>query len=84
MRQISMVGAVSEESGGYFPDALDLLETNPFLNVASPWGLLSCLNLECRSQSNDGPILWIRPGEQMVPSVDLGRGSPMKKRYGIS
>nr|XP_002128656.1 round spermatid basic protein 1-like [Ciona intestinalis] len=81
MRQISLVGAVHEEAGGYMPDVLDMLEENPFLNITSPWGAMSCVDLECRSLSNDGPILWIRPGEQMVPAADLkGIGSPAKRR----
>ena len=29
--------------------------------------------------SNDGPILWIRPGEQMVPTTDVTK-SPFKRR----
>nr|CAB3265802.1 round spermatid basic protein 1-like [Phallusia mammillata] len=79
MRQISLVGAVHEEAGGYFPDILDILEKDPFLNITSPWGDMSCVNLESRSHSNDGPILWIRPGEQMVPAADF-KGSPAKRR----
>lgn len=79
MRQISLVGAVHEEAGGYFPDILDILEKDPFLNITSPWGEMSCVDLESRSHSNDGPILWIRPGEQMVPAADF-KGSPAKRR----
>lgn len=79
MRQISLVGAVHEEAGGYFPDILDMLEEDPFLKYTSPWGEMSCVDLDDRAKSNDGPILWIRPGEQMVPANDL-RGSPMKRR----
>lgn len=30
---ISLVGTVSEESGGYLPDVLDMLEENPFLRL---------------------------------------------------
>jgi hypothetical protein len=30
---ISLVGTVSEESGGYIPDVLDMLEENPFLRL---------------------------------------------------
>ena len=33
MRQISLVGAVDEEVGDYFPEFLDLLEESPFLKV---------------------------------------------------
>ena len=30
---ISLVGTVSDESGGYIPDVLDMLEENPFLRL---------------------------------------------------
>ena len=33
MRQISLVGAVDEEVGDYFPEFLDMLEDSPFLKV---------------------------------------------------
>lgn len=32
LHQISLVGKVHEEVGGYFPDLLKRLEQNPFLN----------------------------------------------------
>lgn len=35
MRQISLVGAVDEEVGDYFPEFLDMLEESPFLKVGS-------------------------------------------------
>ncbi|XP_039263846.2 uncharacterized protein LOC120339724 [Styela clava] len=79
MRQISLVGVVHEESGGYLPDILDILEKDPFLRKTTPWGEMSCTPMECRSLSNDGPIMWIRPGEQMIPTADL-KGSPVKRR----
>ena len=40
MRQISLVGAVDEEVGDYFPEFLDMLEESPFLKV--------CPNSPCR------------------------------------
>lgn len=33
MRQISLVGAVDEEVGDYFPEFLDMLEDSPLLKV---------------------------------------------------
>ena len=49
MRQISLVGAVDEEVGDYFPEFLDMLEDSPFLKVrennikqSKLWELLSC------------------------------------------
>lgn len=39
MRQISLVGAVDEEVGDYFPEFLDMLEESPFLKVRT---VISC------------------------------------------
>ena len=36
MRQISLVGAVDEEVGDFFPEFLGLLEESPFLKVSPP------------------------------------------------
>uniref|UniRef100_A0A3P9KIZ1 Round spermatid basic protein 1 n=1 Tax=Oryzias latipes TaxID=8090 RepID=A0A3P9KIZ1_ORYLA len=83
MRQISLVGAVDEEVGDYFPEFLDMLEESPFLKRTLPWGTLSSLKLDCRSQSDDGPIMWVRPGEQMVPTADMPK-SPFKRRRSMN
>ncbi|TRY70458.1 hypothetical protein TCAL_17337 [Tigriopus californicus] len=76
---ISLVGTVSEEAGGFFPDILDMLEENPFLRLTMPWGELSSLHDMNPTKSNDGPILWIRPGEQSIPTGELGK-SPLKRK----
>ncbi|TSL61245.1 Round spermatid basic protein 1 [Bagarius yarrelli] len=83
MRQISLVGAVDEEVGDYFPEFLDMLEESPFLKMTLPWGTLSSLKLDCRSQSDDGPIMWVRPGEQMIPTADMPK-SPFKRRRSMN
>ena len=44
-----------------------------------PWGELSSLKDMNPMKSNDGPILWMRPGEQSIPTVELGK-SPLKRR----
>jgi len=50
-----------------------------------PWGPLSIVDMETPEESNDGPILWIRPGEQLVPTADMPSKSPYKrKRTGIN
>merc|ERR1711981_276881 len=76
---ISLVGTVSDESGGYIPDVLDMLEENPFLRLTMPWSDNSVLNEMHPTKSNDGPILWMRPGEQSIPTIELG-SSPFKRR----
>ncbi|XP_026556959.1 round spermatid basic protein 1-like protein [Pseudonaja textilis] len=79
MRQISLVGAVDEEVGDYFPEFLDMLEDSPLLKCTLPWGTLSSLKLESRKDSDDGPIMWVRPGEQMIPVADMPK-SPFKRK----
>ena len=77
--QVSLVGTVNEEVGDFFEEFLDLLEQNQFLKHTMPWGPMSAMQMDSRQESNDGPILWVRPGEQLVPPADLPK-SPMKKR----
>jgi hypothetical protein len=79
LMQFSIVGTVQEETGGYFPEFLDLLEQCPFLKETMPWGRLSALKLGQRNESNDGPIIWVRPGEQYIPTADSS-SSPSKRR----
>ncbi len=78
--QLSLVGTVNEEVGDFFEEFLDLLESNPFLKHSMPWGPISNVQMESRNHSNDGPILWIRPGEQMVPTADLPKSPAKGKR----
>lgn len=77
LHQISLVGKVHEEVGGYFPDLLGKLEQNAFLKKSMPWGKLSIVQMDPRL-SNDGPILWIRPGEQLIPTAEMK--TPMKRQ----
>lgn len=35
MRQVSLVGAVDEEVGDYFPEFISMLEESPFLEVSA-------------------------------------------------
>ncbi|KAL6116833.1 rsbn1l [Pungitius sinensis] len=79
MRQISLVGAVDEEVGDYFPEFLGMLEESPFLKRTLPWGTFSSLRQMHPTESDDGPILWVRPGEQMIPVADIPK-SPFKRR----
>ncbi|XP_034019509.1 lysine-specific demethylase RSBN1L-like [Thalassophryne amazonica] len=79
MRQISLVGAVDEEVGDYFPEFLSMLEESPFLKRTLPWGSFSSLRLINPTESDDGPIMWVRPGEQMIPVADIPK-SPFKRK----
>ncbi|XP_053213139.1 uncharacterized protein LOC128396562 [Panonychus citri] len=82
LHQLSLVGTAHEEVGGYFPKFLSILKKNPFLKLIMPWGHLSNLRMNSPEESNDGPILWIRPGEQLIPTADLGSKTPNKGRGG--
>ncbi|KAK7874562.1 hypothetical protein R5R35_013132 [Gryllus longicercus] len=84
LHQISLVGTVHEEVGGFFPDFLARLEENPFLKMTMPWGQLSVVQMETPQESNDGPILWIRPGEQLVPTAEMGKSPAKRRRTGIN
>ncbi|XP_056322070.1 lysine-specific demethylase RSBN1L-like [Danio aesculapii] len=79
MRQISLVGAVDEEVGDYFPEFLSMLEESPFLERTLPWGTFSSLTLQSPTESDDGPIMWVWPGEQMIPVTDMPK-SPFKRK----
>ncbi|CAG0912436.1 unnamed protein product [Notodromas monacha] len=89
---LSIVGAAGEESGNYFPELLKAMETVPFLRKVMPWGSMSsCRGMDPR-RSDDGPILWVRPGEQMVPTSYMrgrnGEGpcgiSPLKRKRALA
>lgn len=77
--QISLVGTVHEEIGDYYPDVIAMLEKDLFLKAVMPWGSRSCLKMNSPRESNDGPILWCRPGEQVVPTADMPK-SPYKRK----
>lgn len=66
--QISLVGVKREEIGDYYVDLISHLQRCPFLEQVMPWGPMSTLKSIQPQQSNDGPILWIRPGEQTIPT----------------
>lgn len=45
-----------------------------------PWGEKSIVQMDPRL-SNDGPILWVRPGEQLVPTAELTKTPMKRQRY---
>jgi hypothetical protein len=66
--QTSIVGIRNEEIGDFFPDFLEYLESNPFLRHVMPWGDFSLNENMNPMNSDDGPIIWARPGEQYIPT----------------
>ena len=49
-----------------------------------PWGECSSMESMIPTKSNDGPILWMRPGEQSIPTVELGKSPLKRRRAGIN
>ena len=49
-----------------------------------PWGECSSMDIMHPTKSNDGPILWMRPGEQSIPTVELGKSPLKRRRAGIN
>lgn len=47
-----------------------------------PWGPLSVVQMKTPEESNDGPILWIRPGEQLVPTAESK--TPLKRKRQVN
>ncbi|KAK6995189.1 hypothetical protein BgiMline_011851 [Biomphalaria glabrata] len=81
--QVSLVGKVNEEAGDFFPELLDTLESDAFIRAVTPWGRLSKVKMASRKESDDGPILWTRPGEQMIPPAEMSK-SPLKRKRGAN
>lgn len=42
------------------------------------------LAIPSAQESNDGPILWVRPGEQLIPTAELALRSPSKRQSGAA
>lgn len=52
-----------------------------WLQRTLPWGTFSSLSLMDPAESDDGPIMWVRPGEQMIPVADIPRSPFKRKRW---
>ncbi|KAK6634443.1 hypothetical protein RUM43_011844 [Polyplax serrata] len=80
--QLSICGVLGEEVGAYFPDFVARLEQSPFMKPVMPWSFLSVVQTDNPRESNDGPIFWVRPGEQMLPANEALKESarPKKRR----
>ncbi|KHJ80815.1 hypothetical protein OESDEN_19505 [Oesophagostomum dentatum] len=71
LHSLSMVGAKQEECGDYFAELLAELEKSPILHPIMPWGEWSALHLDEITECDDGPIFWVRPGEQLIRTDDV-------------
>ncbi|PAV63549.1 hypothetical protein WR25_20826 [Diploscapter pachys] len=79
LNSISMVGAKQEECGNHFVELIKRLEESPILKPLMPWGEWSVMDMDA-SDSDDGPIYWVRPGEQLIRTDELKEDK--KKRSG--
>lgn len=52
-----------------FKELIEWLEMFPMLKLLMPWGEWSGADLESPSDSDDGPIFWVRPGEQVCSLI---------------
>jgi hypothetical protein len=81
MREVSLVGGKGEEVGANFIEYNNLLEKHiPILKFVLPWGKLT--DIPSPQESDDGPIWWVRPGEQSIPTGQTGPSTPTKTTLG--
>lgn len=65
----------------YFPSCSLSLSLSVWLQRTLPWGTFSSLRLMDPTESDDGPIMWVRPGEQMIPVADIPKSPFKRKRW---
>ncbi|CAD5219350.1 unnamed protein product [Bursaphelenchus okinawaensis] len=80
LNALSLVGTKQEECGDYFKDVIDLLERSPVLRSLMPWGKMAITCDQDPTDSDDGPIFWVRPGEQLIPTDELKEDVKAKRR----
>uniref|UniRef100_A0A914ZN04 Round spermatid basic protein 1-like protein n=1 Tax=Parascaris univalens TaxID=6257 RepID=A0A914ZN04_PARUN len=66
LHALSIVGTKQEECGDYFKELLEKIEEFPMLRLLMPWGEYSWAEMDSPADSDDGPIFWVRPGEQLI------------------
>ncbi|KAL3102109.1 hypothetical protein niasHS_003518 [Heterodera schachtii] len=66
LKEITLVGKKQEECGAYFEHLIERLEECPFLRILLPWSERTICSDKMPSESDDGPIYWCRPGEQLI------------------
>lgn len=82
MREISLVGKRGEETGADFSEFTETLTDRiPLFRYILPWGKLALDSITCAQKSDDGPIWWVRPGEQNLsanntPATPTKNGTP--------
>ncbi|KAI6175575.1 hypothetical protein M3Y97_00704400 [Aphelenchoides bicaudatus] len=82
MHALSFVGTKQEECGDYFKEIISELCRSPLLRLLLPWGPLAITEGMDPKDSDDGPIYWVRPGEQLIPTDELKDDQKSKHRNG--
>ncbi|KAF7635356.1 hypothetical protein Mgra_00005178 [Meloidogyne graminicola] len=59
---------------------LERLEECPFLRLLLPWSENSVKSFWKPNDSDDGPIYWCRPGEQLIRTDDLSKTNQQQQR----
>uniref|UniRef100_A0A0N4Z7V0 JmjC domain-containing protein n=1 Tax=Parastrongyloides trichosuri TaxID=131310 RepID=A0A0N4Z7V0_PARTI len=84
LEALSIVGRKKEECGDVLEPYLKHLNENIITGPIMPWGKFTISPDMRPSDSNDGPIFWVRPGEQCFTTDDIdknGKEKP-KQKYG--
>uniref|UniRef100_A0A914MEG0 Round spermatid basic protein 1-like protein n=1 Tax=Meloidogyne incognita TaxID=6306 RepID=A0A914MEG0_MELIC len=80
LNNITLVGRKQEECGEYFEHILERLEECPFLRLLLPWSENSVKSFWKPNDSDDGPIYWCRPGEQLIRTDDLSKANQQQQQ----
>uniref|UniRef100_A0A914C551 Round spermatid basic protein 1-like protein n=1 Tax=Acrobeloides nanus TaxID=290746 RepID=A0A914C551_9BILA len=80
LNEVSLVGTKHEECGNFFQDTIIDLEKSPFLRPLMPWGELAITSNINPIESDDGPIFWTRPGEQLIRTDETKEDLKNKRR----
>lgn len=85
MHAVTLTGKKAEEVGKLCTPILKQMMLHPLLSPVLPWGDFTEMYGVPIPESNDGPILWMRPGEQTVPSTNMKEDAtiPVGKRGAI-
>ncbi|CEF70932.1 Hypothetical protein SRAE_X000026200 [Strongyloides ratti] len=80
LEALSIVGKKKEECGDIFEEYLENLNTNIITGPIMPWGKFTIGTNMRPIDSNDGPIFWVRPGEQCFTTDDIDGNIKEKSR----
>lgn len=80
LNALSLVGTKQEECGDFFGEIIVALEKSPILKRLLPWSERAITCNQDPKESDDGPIFWARPGEQMIRTDEIGKEDAKAKK----